>query len=112
MRTFNFLQENDLLQYEALEEKAQKAKDDFNGISARIKEIDTRLPEIATIQKHIGSYSKTRETYSVYRKSGWSKKYYAEHKTEIELHKTAKNAFDELGLEKLPTIKRIVLCWT
>ena len=106
-KTFDFLQENRLLNYQALADKAQQAKDDFNGISARIKVIDTRLPEISLLQKHIGSYSKTREVYAAYRKSGWSKKYYNEHKTEIELHKTAKKAFDELGLEKLPTIKML-----
>jgi len=44
-KTFKFLQENNLLEYEKLEEKAQQAKDDFNAISTRIKEIDTRLRE-------------------------------------------------------------------
>ena len=90
-----------------LVEKAQKAKDDFNGISIRIKAIDARLPDITSLQKHIGTYSKTREVYAAYRKSGWSKKYYAEHERDIESHKATKRAFDELGFEKLPTIKTL-----
>jgi len=106
-RTFNFLQENNLLEYDKLTEKAQQAKDDFNNIAVRIKEIDARLPEISSLQKHIGAYSKTKDIYVAYRKSKWNKKYYSEHKEDIELHKAAKKEFDELGLEKLPTIKML-----
>jgi Relaxase/Mobilisation nuclease domain. len=106
-RTFNFLQDNNLLEYEKLIEKAQQAKDDFNVISSRIKAIDSRLPEISSLQKHIGTYSKTKDIYAGYRKSKWSKKYYSEHKEDIELHKAVKKAFDDLGLKKLPTIKAL-----
>ena len=106
-KTFNFLQENNLLDFAVLEEKAQKAKDDYNAISTRIKAIDARLPEITALQKHIGTYSKTKDIYAAYRKSGWSKKFYAEHKEKIEAHKEAKAFFDVLGLEKLPTIKSL-----
>ena len=106
-KTFNFLQENNLLEYEKLSEKAQQAKDDFNAISVRIKEIDVRLPEISSLQKNIGTYSKTREIYAEYRNSNSSKKYYSANKENIELHKAAKQAFDALGLAKLPTIKTL-----
>ena len=104
-KTFNFLQDNDLFEYETLTKKAQQAKDDFNIISSRIKTIDERLPVISVLQKHIGTYSKTKDIYADYRKSGWSRKYYTEHKESIEAHKDSKKAFDNLGLEKLPTIK-------
>ena len=106
-RTFNFLQDNDLLEYEKLAEKAQQAKDDFNGISSRIKEIDSRLPEISSLQKNIGTYSKTKDIYAEYSKSKWSKKYYSDNREDIELHKAVKKSFDDLGLEKLPTIKAL-----
>jgi len=106
-RTFNFWQDNNLLEYEKLAKKARKAKDDFNSISSRIKAIDSRLPEISSLQKNIGTYSKTKDVYTEYRKSKWSKKYYFEHKDDIELHKAVKKAFDDLGLEKLPTIKAL-----
>ena len=104
-KTFNFLQDNNLLEYYLLEEKAEQAKNDFNIISNRIKDIDLRLSEITALQKSIGSYGKTKETFAKYRKSGWSKKFYNEHKEDIDLHRKTKKAFDELGVEKLPTIK-------
>ncbi|MDR1705596.1 MAG: relaxase/mobilization nuclease domain-containing protein [Clostridiales bacterium] len=106
-KTFSFLQENNLLDYDKLAEKAQQAKDGFNAASTRIKAIDVRLPEISSLQKHIGVYGKTKEIYAEYRKSGKSKKFYATHEHDIELNKAAKRAFDALGLEKLPSIKTL-----
>ena len=106
-KSFNFLQENNLLEYEKLSDKAQQAKDDFNAISTRIKTIDSRLPEIISLQKHIGTYSKTKDIYAEYRNSKWNKKFYAANKEKIEMHKETKKAFDALGLTKLPTIKML-----
>ena len=50
---------------------------------------------------------KTREVYDGYRKSGYSWAYYAEHESEILLHKAAQKAFDEWNLKKLPTVKSL-----
>ena len=36
-----------------------------------------------------------------------SKKFRAEHEADILLHQTAKKAFDELGMKKLPTVKSL-----
>ena len=65
------------------------------------------MAEIAVLEKQITTYSKTREVYVGYRKSGYSKKYLAEHESDIILHKAAKKAFDELGVTKLPSIKSL-----
>jgi len=59
------------------------------------------------LKKHIINYSKTKDIYVGYRKSGYSKKYLAEHEADILIHKAAKKAFDELKLDKLPSIKRL-----
>ena len=105
--TLIFLQENGLDDIDKLNEKAQAAKDKFNGINTRIQNIDVRLKDITALQKHIGIYSKTRDIYAAYRKTGYSKKYLAEHSGDIEAHKAAKKHFDTLGLEKLPTINTL-----
>lgn len=55
----------------------------------------------------IVGYAKTRDTYVAYRKAGYSKKFLAEHESEITIHKAAKNYFDGLGFKKLPTIKAL-----
>ena len=42
-----------------------------------------------------------------YRKAGYSKKFLSEHETDILLHKAAKQAFDDMGVKILPTIKTL-----
>ena len=105
--TLIFLQENELDDIDKLDEKAQRAKDDFNGINTRIQNIDAQLKNISALQKQIGIYSKTREVYAAYRKAGYSKKYLNSHEDDIAAHKAAKKYFNSLGLEKLPTIVKL-----
>ena len=45
--------------------------------------------------------------YAQYRRSGYSKRFFAEHEQEILLHKAAKKAFDELEVKKLPTVRQL-----
>lgn len=106
-QTINFLSENGLLEYAQLEARAAKSTARFNELSGSIKKAEARMTEIAALQKQIVGYAKTRDVYAAYRKAGYSRKFYAEHETEILIHKAAKAAFDELGLKKLPTIKSL-----
>ena len=76
-------------------------------MSAQIKAAETRMAEIAVLRPHIINYVKTREVYTAYRKAGYSKKFLAEHESEILIHKAAKQAFDDLGIKKLPTVKNL-----
>ena len=64
------------------------------------------MTEIAVLREHIVGHAKTRDTYVAYRKTGYSKKFLAEHESEITIHKAAKNHFDGLSL-KLPAIKAL-----
>lgn len=106
-QTVNYLTEHGLLEYAELSEKSAAATARYNGLSAQIKEAEKRLAEITVLRTHIINYAKTREVYVAYRKAGYSKKFKAEHEAELLLHQTAKNAFDELDVKKLPTIKSL-----
>lgn len=103
-KTLIYLQENGLDDYEVLSVKAKDASQRFDMISDKIKASEKRLSEITGLQKHIGTYRKTRDIYVQYRQSGYSKKFLAAHESDILLHKVAKQEFDKLGLEKLPSI--------
>lgn len=95
------------LDYEALaERKAVLAKQEAE-LTARIAQAQTRLAEINVLKTHIVNYSKTKDVYVAYRKSGYSKKFLEEHEADIIIHKAAKKAFDELGVKKLPTVKSL-----
>ena len=95
-QTMNYLTEHGLLDYADLAAKADKATGRYHELSAKIKAAEQRMAEIAVLKTHIINYAKTREVYVAYRKAGYSKKFKAEHESEILLHQTAKKAFDEL----------------
>ena len=85
----------------------QQLETRFDELSDSIKAAEKRLNEIHVLQTHMNNYSKTRDVYVEYRKSGYSKKFFEEHRTEIQLHKAAKDAFNQLGVKKLPTRKEL-----
>ncbi len=106
-QTMNYLTEHGLLDYADLAAKVAAATERYNGLSEKIKAAEQRMAEIAVLKTHIINYSKTRDVYVAYRKAGYSKKFKAEHESEILLHQAAKKAFDGLGLRKLPTVKSL-----
>lgn len=102
-----YLQEHGIDSYEELDALSADAMAQFNALSQEIKACEARLNEIADLKKAITTYSKTRDVYVAYRQSGYSKKYLAEHESEIAMHKAAQAKFDSLGLEKLPRISEL-----
>ena len=103
----NFLTEHNLLDYEVLAEKAAAATAHHNELSMQIKTAEKRMAEIAVLRPHIVNYAKIRETYVAYRKTGYSHKFRAEHEKEILLHQAEKDAFDAVGIKKLPKVKEL-----
>lgn len=106
-KTLMFLQENNLTDYDKLAEETKLATKQFTDLSAEIKTKENRMAEIAELQKQISTYSRTRDIYVQYRKAGYSKKFYAEHESEILLHQAAKKTFDTIGLKTLPKISAL-----
>ena len=102
-----YLQENNLDSVEALQEKTAAATTKFNDLSDSIKTSEKRLAEIAVLKTHIINYSKTRETYTQYRKAGYNRIFLEAHREEITLHKAAKDAFNALDLKKIPRVKEL-----
>ena len=106
-KTLLFLQEQKIGSAEELRERAAAATDRYHAMGDSIKAAEARLTEIAVLKTHIINYAKTRPVYDAYRKSGYSKKFLEAHREEITLHKAAKAAFDEAGLQKLPKVKEL-----
>ena len=97
-----FLQENNIDSYEKLDALANDASDRFHVLSEEIRACETRLKEIGNMKKAITDYSKTRGVYEAYRKAGYSKKFFEEHRAELTIHKAAKNVALLLGRESVP----------
>ena len=106
-KTLLFLQEQKIGSAEELRERAAAATERYHTMGDSIKAAEARLTEIAVLKTHIINYAKTREVYAAYRKAGYSKKFLEAHREEITLHKAAKTAFDEAGLQKLPKVKEL-----
>lgn len=104
-KTLLFLQEKKIDSADELRERAAAATARYHELGDSIKAAETRMAEIAVLRAHIINYAKTHDVYATYRKAGYSKKFLDEHRAEITLHKTAKTAFDEAGLKKLPKVK-------
>ena len=106
-KTLIFLQEHKIGSADELNERTAAATEKYHQLGDSIKAAETRMAEIAVLKTHIINYAKTHEVYTAYRKAGYSKAFLEAHREEITLHKAAKAAFDEAGLQKLPKVKAL-----
>jgi len=106
-KTMNYLSENHLLEYDQLQKKASEAEQQLSKLTSQIRKLESKMKDISELEKHIFTYSKTRDVYISYRKSGYSRKFYEEHEQEILQHKAAKEAFNNQKLQKIPTVKSL-----
>ena len=106
-KTLIFLQEHKIGSADELNERTAAATEKYHQLGDSIKAAETRMAEIAVLKTHIINYAKTHEVYTAYRKAGYSKAFLEAHREEITLHKAAKAAFDEAGLQKLPKVKEL-----
>ena len=90
-----------------LQERAEFSAKKFHRISEKIKDCEERLDEITETKKAIIKFAKTKKIFDAYHKSGYSKKFFEEHRAEIMLYKTAKDVFKKYRGKKLPKVKEL-----
>ena len=101
-----FLKEHHIGSLEELNEQIQELTDQQNMLKASIRETQNRMKEINRQRQTIRDYSRTKEVYTQYRESGWSVKFYQEHRQEIEDHRNAQAVYSSLD-GKIPTLKEL-----
>ena len=106
-KTFVFLEEHGYGSIDELAKATSDAESRFNELKERIKSTENRMVEIQTLRTHIINYAKTNKVWAEYIRSGYSKNYLADHEGNIILHRTAKKAFDDSGLKKIPTVRKL-----
>ena len=89
-RTVILLKEKGLGNYDDLTAHIENLSARFDALSDSIKVAEKRMVEVQALQQHIKNYRNTRQIYIEYRKSGYSKKFFEEHRQEITIHKAAK----------------------
>ena len=113
-KTLIYLKEVGIDSYDELVKKSASASSDFNSRLNRIREIESRQKEISEFQRHIGTYSKTRNVYAQYKKSGWDENFFEAHRADLTLHQAAKKYFDNSGYGKnngLPSMDSLKQEW-
>ena len=102
-----FLQQHNIHDKQTLDDLVNEAASKYHDLMKTIKETENKMAENKALKTHIINYSKTRDTYIAYRKSGYSKKFYEMHREEITLHKAAKDAFSKYPEKKIPKVKEL-----
>ncbi len=105
--TIVFLQRSGVTSYELLQARTETSARKFHEISDKIKDCEDRLDDITEMKKAIINFAKTKKVYDAYHKSGYSKKFFEEHRAEILLYKSAKEVFKEYRGQKFPKVKEL-----
>ena len=100
-----FLQEHGISGLTELQELADSTSKRFDGLAASLKQKQARLDVISELKQGIADYYRTKDVYAAYRESGFSAKFFEEHRADIQIHKAAKEVFNKQGVKKLPKIK-------
>ena len=124
-KTLIYLRDNGIGTYDELNTKIQKLDIEHGSRSGRIKEIEAQQKEISDLQRQIGTYNKTKDTFNEYRQlkkykpTTWDKfknathpadDYYEANRANITLCQAAKNYFNAQGYgknKKLPAIQSL-----
>ena len=106
-RTFNYLSENNLLNYEDFQRHVSDIDYALEASEQRISELSSEISHQEIIQKHCNSYRSCRKIIEGGNKAPDPKKYKSAHQTEYKLHDTLKQQLQDLGITKLPTPERL-----
>ena len=101
-----YLKEHKISSLGELEAQIMVLRSERNALHASIREKQNRMKEINQQRQAIRDYRRTKEIYTQYKDSGWSVKFYNEHRDEIEAHRKAQAVYTAAE-GKLPTLKEL-----
>lgn len=106
-RTFNYLSENNLLNYEDFRQHVADIDNSIVAAEQRISELSSEISQQEIIQKHCSSYRTCRKIIEDAKAAPDPKKYKAIHQSEYKLHDILKQQLLDLGITRLPSLKRL-----
>ena len=101
-----FLKEHNIGSIEELENQINVLRSERNALHAAIREKQNRMKKINELRQAIRDYRRTKDVYAQYKASGWSPKFYNEHRKDIESHKKAQAVYSSVD-GKMPTLKEL-----
>ena len=106
-RTFNYLSENNLLNYEDFQQHVSDIDASVKAAEQRITQIDSELSTQKLIQKHCDSYRLCRKVIEDCKSTKNPKAYRTKHQAEYQLHDSLKKELQDLGVTKIPSSNKI-----
>jgi hypothetical protein len=107
-QTLAYVQEHGYTSVEELEQELATRKEKTSTSRKDLKATESRLADVNKQIRLTGQYLGNKSLYADYRNSGKSKKFYEEHRAELALYESARDALRELsGRQKLPSMKAL-----
>ena len=106
-RTFNYLSENNLLNYEDFRQHVSDVDASVKAADQRIAHITSELSTQKVIQKHCDSYRLCRKVIEDCKSAKNPKEYRSKHLAEYQLHDSLKKELQDLGVTKIPSSEKI-----
>ncbi len=106
-KTILFLQEHKISSYEELKAITDERSGKVRQLMDSMKAKEALLAENKKYQKAIVDYGRTRKNFVAYKKSGYSKKFYAEHEAELLIYKAAEEVYKNAPGRKIPPMQEL-----
>ena len=102
-QTLNWLSDHGIQDFEELSAKVDATSAERRDLLKQARAAEKRLNEISALRKQVVAYARTRKVFEAYRQAGYSKKFAAEHREELEAYRGAKRAFQKMEQAKIPS---------
>ena len=107
-----YLQENNLLDYEDLAAKTEAAAVRMHSAGDALKQTEAAMKRNAELKSAIMDFARTRPIFEEYKAQKYSNKYLVEHEADIQTHRAAQATMKELlNGEKLPKMDTLKAEW-
>ena len=106
-RTFNYLSENNLLNYEDFQQHVSDVDASVKAADQRIAQLNSELSTQKIIQKHCDSYRLCRKVIEDAKSAPNPTAYRSRHQAEYQLHDSLKKELQDFGITKIPSSEKI-----
>ena len=103
-----FLQEKGISQYAELDKLSESLVDSYHDIGSKLRQTEAELDKTTKLMAAVVDYAKLRPVFESYKATKYSRKYLAEHDTELTDFRATQAAMREiLNGEKLPSMEEL-----
>ena len=103
-KTMNFITEHRIETYADLESKVAGIRAANDEAAAALKDVESRLADMAVLIKNISIYKQTRPVALEYRRAKDREQFRRGHESQLILYEAAARALKESGITKLPDL--------